>query len=228
MSTTRTSEFKIQLPGLPGDYLPPGTTLILAAPPGGGKTTFSLQFLWEGLKQNEKGVLVCFDGPTSDYLGYFEGYGLDVEPYIDGGSLHLIDFFEKRPESIGEVTTTIQSIMEHLQPDQTRLVVDSLSAMGLYFKQDSLPPWVLHMRANMKNRNVLSCLIFDSEVHTRSLISASQTVSDGMLQMKIEESPAGELKRFFRVYNLKGVPHSTKWVPYQITSTGIKYLVYRI
>ena len=46
--------------------------------------------------------------------------------------------------------------------------------------------------------------------------------------MKIEEAPSGELRRFFRAYNLKGVAHSTKWVPYQITSEGIKYLVYKI
>ncbi|MFQ5870998.1 MAG: RAD55 family ATPase [Candidatus Geothermarchaeales archaeon] len=228
MSTIQRKAFRVFLPGLPEGGLRPGTTLILVAPPGGGKTTFCLQFLWEGLKQGERGALICFDAPVSDYLGYFRGFGHEAEPYVDRGSLHLIDFFDRKPESIGEVSSTIESIMEHLQPEPTRLAVDSLSAMGLYFQEDFLPPWVLHIRASLKEKNALACLVIDSEVHPKALVSASQTVSDGMLQMKIEEAPSGELRRFFRAYNLKGVAHSTKWVPYQITSEGIKYLVYKI
>ena len=48
--------------------IPTGSSLLVAGPSGSGKTIFSMQFLLDGVRQGQPGLLAVFEKSPSDYF----------------------------------------------------------------------------------------------------------------------------------------------------------------
>jgi circadian clock protein KaiC len=56
-----------------------GSALLVAGPAGSGKSTVAIQFLAEGVKQGEPGVLAMFEETPLKYLEQAQGFDIDLE-----------------------------------------------------------------------------------------------------------------------------------------------------
>jgi archaellum biogenesis ATPase FlaH len=56
---------------------------------GTGKTTFSLNFIWEGLKKNENVIYISLEESKVRIQTYMEQKGWKIEDYLDK-SLHVL------------------------------------------------------------------------------------------------------------------------------------------
>src|SRR5260370_42398447 len=56
-----------------------GNAVLVAGPVGSGKTTMAVQFVAEGVKRQEKGVVVIFEETVPKYLDQAKGLGVDLE-----------------------------------------------------------------------------------------------------------------------------------------------------
>jgi len=54
---------------------------------------------------------------------------------------------------------------------------------------------------------------------------ALQNVLDGTLELRFEEKNDGSMERYFRIFHLRGVNHSTQWHRFTIAANkGIQFL----
>ncbi len=66
-----------------------GNAILIAGPVGSGKSTTAVQFLFEGARLREPGVLVIFEETKPKYLDQAKSFGYDQhEGAGDARSLH--------------------------------------------------------------------------------------------------------------------------------------------
>ncbi|MFA6584689.1 MAG: RAD55 family ATPase [Elusimicrobiaceae bacterium] len=63
-----------------------GRTYLLSGAKGTAKTTFALQFIWQGLREGETCLLLA-NQPPKEIVIYADSLGMDLSPYFLNGSL---------------------------------------------------------------------------------------------------------------------------------------------
>jgi len=112
---------KVGIPGvdeLMEGGIPEGFVVVVTGPPGTGKTTFSLQYLIEGLKNNEKCIYFSFEEKVEHLIKQSMRFGWDIGKYIDSGYLEIFGFTMLSTEEIIE-------IFDVFKPK--RIIIDSLN-----------------------------------------------------------------------------------------------------
>jgi circadian clock protein KaiC len=205
------------LPGLGEPITTRGYALLLSGAGGSGKTTYGLQFLNEGLLAGEKGVIVTFDMPEKEVFETAQRLGYDFMRRID--NLKVLDYFSTRPTNLSDVSIALHKAIEEFpKASNTRIFLDSLSTLALVRSHDTLPPWVLQQRARLRKASTLTLFSYDPGVHPSMLKLALQNVLDGTLELRLEEKSDGSLERYFRIFHLRGMSHSTQWHRFEIVA----------
>src|SRR3972149_5909797 len=110
--------------GIPGfDMLveggmPEGFVVVVTGQPGTGKTMFSLQFLLEGVKNNERCIFFSFEENAEQLIKQTIRFGWNIGEFIDKGYLEIFGFSRFSTEEIME-------IIDIFKP--RRIVFDSLN-----------------------------------------------------------------------------------------------------
>lgn len=78
-----------------------GTSTLFVGPTGSGKSTLCAQFAFTAAKRGEKGAIFTFDETKHSFRQRSRGLGIDIDPYIDNGMVHLeqVDPAELSPEN---------------------------------------------------------------------------------------------------------------------------------
>ncbi|MBP1910042.1 RAD55 family ATPase [Methanolobus bombayensis] len=112
--------------GIPGmdDFLeggfPKGFAIVVTGPPGTGKTTFSMQYLMEGVKNGERCIFFSFEERAQQLVQHFARFGWDVGKYIDDGYLEIFGISMLTSEEMME-------IIDSHKPE--RVVFDSMNVL---------------------------------------------------------------------------------------------------
>src|SRR5829696_2642026 len=67
-----------------------GNTVLVAGPSGSGKSTAAIQFIAEGVRQNEPGVIAIFEETTQKYVDQAKGFGFDLAKMSRQGKLEMV------------------------------------------------------------------------------------------------------------------------------------------
>lgn len=108
-----------------------GSATLISGGAGTGKTIFCLQYVWDGLQKGENCMYITLEEKPEDIIGDAVGFGWDLKKYVDNGQLK-IEY--KDPFKVTDLTTPL--INELKETGVQRVVVDSTSTMGLYFKDN--------------------------------------------------------------------------------------------
>ena len=101
--------------------IPKGFSVIVTGPPGTGKTTFCMQYLIEGVKNNEKCIFFSFEERVEQLVQHFMRFGWDIGKHIDDGYLEIFGMSMLTSEEIIE-------IIESYKPE--RVVFDSINVFS--------------------------------------------------------------------------------------------------
>lgn len=109
--------------------IPKGATLLVSGTAGSGKTILSLQYLYEGIVRNEKGVFISFEMMPEQLVAQAEQFGWDLKKYMDN-NVFRIYYYDLNNVHVSTVLKDIQDIINTFNP--SRLVIDSLTILGVY------------------------------------------------------------------------------------------------
>jgi circadian clock protein KaiC len=115
---------------------PEGSVTMLTGGPGTGKTTFSCQFMHEGLKQGENCMYISTEERPSEIKGDAAQFDIDFDKYT---SHFRIPYIVPSDDIMDEITEMVT------EGDHDRIVLDSLSVLAMFWGEDE------NIRMNIKD-----------------------------------------------------------------------------
>ncbi len=106
-----------------------GSSILVTGSAGTGKTIICSQFIWEGLKNGENCMYITFEELPEEIKGDVRTFGWDFDKYEEEGKLNIT---YKDPFQATDITTRLQNEIMHA--GISRVVIDSTSLLGLYYK----------------------------------------------------------------------------------------------
>jgi KaiC/GvpD/RAD55 family RecA-like ATPase len=133
------------LDGLINGGFIPGRSILLAGSPGTGKTTFGLQFICEGIKNGENGVVLSLEEEPNTWREDMKNYGYDIASLEQEDKLRVIDAslikiglesdekYSLAPQEFDMNHILSRIIKEARQINAKRVLVDSLPALDILY-----------------------------------------------------------------------------------------------
>lgn len=116
-----------------GGGLPVGDSALVAGPAGSGKSALCTQFIAEGIKRGEAGVIVVFEEHPAEYVSRAEGLDLQMEVMIREKKLEVI-YLRPLDLSVDETLHEVRQAVTRVGAQ--RVVIDSLSGFELALAPD--------------------------------------------------------------------------------------------
>jgi circadian clock protein KaiC len=208
------------VPGLDdmlGGGLPAGYSLLVVGPSGSGKTILATEFLAEGVRQGEAGVIAAFEKSPSQMLNS------KLSAMVKAGQVGVINT-RALDLSIDETLHDLIRLIRQMKAK--RVVIDSLSgfelALAPEFSEDfrgSLYRMVAELTA-MGVTILMTSELEDRYTDLRFSPFGSAFLADAIIVQRYAEI-AGQLKRVFAVVKVRGSQHSKDIRAFDITGEGI-------
>lgn len=204
--------------------LPENHIVVVMGSFGTGKTTLGLQFLVEGLRNNEPCIFISLEEDKDSIAKSASTFGWDLTDAIDKKRLGL---FKLEPSDAKSTITRIKSELPKFVKSfgAKRVVVDSVSLLNMMFSDDN------DRRSNLFNlsqllRSTGATAILTAEVKDDNPRSSrdglAEYTADGVLLLQSDESKeGGEVQLTIRILKMRRTAHSRRVKPYSITDKGI-------
>lgn len=200
-----------------GGGLPMGYSLLVVGPSGSGKTILATEFLAEGVRNGEKGVIAAFEKSPSQLLsGQLNSLVRDMKVgVIDTRSLDL---------SIDQTLHDLIDMIKKLQAK--RVVIDSLSGFELALApefQEDFRGSLYRMIAELTGMGVtilMTSELEDRYADLRFSPFGSAFLADAIVMQRYIELE-GQFKRAISVVKVRGSNHSKEIRLFDITDDGI-------
>ncbi len=203
---------------------PAGSLVLVAGPPGTGKSIFGAQFLLKGLQLGNGGVLVD-TGQITDVINELSRdfqWDRDLVAKIRsvdcfnfrigekaGNTVHIGSFGEVII-MINELLGTKDGPLEH----GGRIVVDSFSDFILYNSLESSLRFLQVLRTSLKyhqKNSVTTVILLDSGEDDQKTVQQLEYVTDATIKMNANESG-----RFMMISRMRSTPTTFNWIPFSI------------
>ena len=228
-SLLKTTSSRMISTGVPGldDLLGGGTlrgnVMMVAGPSGTGKTTLATQFIAEGVRRGETGVIAVFEETPPKYVEHATGIGLDMEKMVKDGKVALV-YLRPLDLSVDETLWTIQQAVDRVKA--TRVVIDSLTALEIalapQFKED-VRESLYRLLGALTGTGItvlMTIEIAESYSELRFSPHAVSFMSHDIILLRYVELE-GELKTLLTVVKTRGRAHRRELRTYEITDRGL-------
>ncbi len=203
--------------------VPEGDSLLVAGPSGSGKSVLATQFIAEGLRRGEPGIIAIFEERPDYYVGRAASFGMDLEAARENGTLNVIYL---RPLDLS-VDEALQEILDAVHKiGAKRLVIDSLTgfemALAPGFRTDFRES-LYRMIAALTGTGVTVLSTVEIEESFTSLAFSTFSISfltDDLIRLRYVEIE-GELRKIMIIIKMRGGNHSKAIREYEITSEGV-------
>lgn len=208
--------------GIPGfdslidNGIPEKDLVLLSGTCGAGKTVFGLGFLCS-LADKEHGIYVSFEEEIEQIKGTAMALGWDAEGMERSGK---IKFLKYNPYQLEDIIEIVENNIREI--GATRVVIDSISAIGVYVKDvTELRRMILQISEMLRKNNCTSILISETVTGKNALsrFGVEEFVADGVILLH-NMLIGGEYRRGLSVWKMRSTDHSRKIHPYKITNKG--------
>jgi len=202
--------------------IPTGDSILIAGPSGSGKSVLATQFIAEGGKQGEPGVLVVFEEHPKEYLFRADGFGFNLGEMIDAGTLEAL-YLRPLDLSPDETLHEIREAVERV--GAKRVVIDSMSgfelALAPTFREDFRESLYRLVGAlTGVGMTVLTTMeVTQGEDELRFTPNVISFLADDLISLRYVEVER-ELKKVVAVVKMRGSQHSKAYREYKITESG--------
>ena len=199
--------------------IPENSLVLLAGTCGTGKTTFGLQFLYQGIKNGENGVYVTLEEIPERLELTASLFGWDLKKLEKEKKLLIIKPELYKYESlVADIEDAVKNI------NAKRLVIDSMAILGSYFSDSfELRRKVLELNEILKGLNCTTLAISEIEEGTNKIsrYGIEEFTVDGVVILYYIKRENNFL-RAIAVRKMRNTPHSSKIHPLEITNKGLE------
>jgi circadian clock protein KaiC len=200
-----------------------GDSVLVAGPSGTGKSAMATQFIAEGLRLEEPGIMAIFEERPEGYMQRADSFGLDLQSAVQKGTLELLYL---RPLDLS-VDETMQAIMDAIKKvGAKRLVIDSLvgfeMALAPGFRADFRES-LYRMIGALTGAGITILSTVEVEDNFTSLQFSHYAISfltDDIIRLRYVEID-GQLRKTMVVIKMRGGNHSKDIREYVITGEGV-------
>ena len=212
-----------ELDKMMGGGLLEGDSLLVAGPSGTGKSALATQFIAEGLRRGEAGIVAIFEERPQGYTDRADSFGLNLKVSQQKGKLEILYL---RPLDLS-VDETMQEILNAIKRvGAKRLVIDSLvgfeMALAPGFREDFRES-LYRMIGALTGAGVTILSTVEVEDTFTALVFSHYTISfltDDIIRMRYVEID-GQLRKVMVVIKMRGGNHSKDIREYVITDKGV-------
>jgi circadian clock protein KaiC len=213
-----------ELDAMLGGGVPEGDSLLVAGPSGTGKSVLATQFIAEGLRRGEPGIVAIFEERPEEYAGRAANFGMDFETPQHDGQLNIIYL---RPLDLS-VDETMREILDAVEKSGAkRLVIDSLAgfemALAPGFRVDFRESLYRMIGALTRTGVTIVSTVEVVESFTELALSpySISFLSDDIIRLRYVEI-GGQLRKVLMVVKMRAGDHSKDMREYEITSAGLR------
>jgi circadian clock protein KaiC len=210
---------------LNGGFLPQTANLV-EGPPGTGKSTLGMQFIYNGIRYHEEpGLILTFEEFPQQYYRDAEAFGWDFRQLEREGKLRVIMTSPEVSRSdLGSVGGTIETVAREM--GARRILVDSIS----HFDQLSRDP--LEFRSTvygfvnaLKREGLTSILTRESPVLLGAELEKNTAayIVDSYIMLRFVEIESAIYKALL-VLKLRGSDHAKDIRQFRISNQGIEIM----
>ncbi len=205
-----------------GGGIPAGYSVMVAGPSGSGKTVLTTQFIIEGIKENEPGVIAIFEKRPQDYLKT-SPQGKKLDELTKAGKIKLV-YIRPLDLSVDETLEQVRSEVKRM--GAKRVVVDSLSgfelALAPAFREDFRESLYRMVGALTSMGVTVMMTVEISDTYTEMRLSPHgiSFLTDSIILQRYTELD-GALEKVMTVVKLRAKKHSKQLFAYEIGEKGI-------
>jgi len=200
-----------------------GDSLLVAGPSGTGKSALATQFIAEGLRQGQPGIMAIFEERPEGYTQRAGTFGLHLNAAIRAGTLEVL-YLRPLDLSVDEIMQAILDAIKRV--GAKRLVIDSLVG----FEMALAPGFRADFRESLYRMigaltgagiTILSTVeVEDNFVSLQFSHYAISFLTDDIIRLRYVEID-GQLRKVMVVIKMRGSNHSKDVREYVITDKGV-------
>jgi len=204
-----------------GGGVPRGYSVLVAGPSGSGKTVLSNQFIIEGIKRGENGIIAIFEKRPNDYL-QTTPHGEEFAKLVKEKKLEVL-YLRPLDLSIDETLLEMQEAVKRV--GAKRAVIDSLSGLELAlaptFREDFRESLYRMIGALTGLGVTVMGTVELADAYTELKFSpyGIAFLTDVIIVQRYVELQA-ELKRAMSVVKVRSSPHSKQLREYEVSAKG--------
>jgi circadian clock protein KaiC len=207
-----------------GGGIPEGDSMLVAGPSGTGKSVLATQFIAEGLRRGEPGIVAIFEERPEEYAGRAANLGMDFATPQQNGKLTVIYL---RPLDLS-VDETMREILDAVErTGAKRVVIDSLAgfemALAPSFRTDFRESLYRMIGALTRTGVTIVSTVEVAETFTELALSpySISFLSDDIIRLRYVEID-GQLRKVLMVVKMRAGDHSKDVREYYVTSEGFR------
>lgn len=200
---------------------------LIEGMPGSGKTTLALQFLLEGVRNNEPVLYITLSETRAELHSVAESHGwtldgiqihevITSEDLLDPAQQHTL--FHPSEVELGDTTRDISSIVEANKP--SRVVIDSLSELRLLASNPLRYRRQILAYKQFFARRACTVLMLDDRPDTHDM--QIRSIAHGVIGLDQSDSDYGIGRRRLRVIKYRGMASRDGYHDYKIRRGGVE------
>ncbi|MFQ6076993.1 MAG: RAD55 family ATPase, partial [Candidatus Bathyarchaeia archaeon] len=207
------------------EEIPSGYFIMITGPPGIGKGIFAAQYAHRGIVLKESVVYFVTDSHPSEVRRIMKRYGWDPTPHEEKGTFRFIDCYSWRhpspakerysitdPSNLTDVTIEINRAIRGLEKP-ARIILDSFSSVAQMVPPPTAIRFLQEVDGTVRMNDYNGLYVVEEGMHDSLTTATIRAQADGIFEVKIVEEE-NRLKRYFRIFAIKGVQCDTRWVPW--------------
>jgi KaiC domain protein len=191
---------------------------------GTGKTTFSLEFVWDGLKKGENIIYISLEEREDRIVTYMKQKGWDVDPYLNK-ALYVIKL---DPTDFNLANNRIKNELPKLinEVKANRVVIDPISLFEDLFETDSQRRHeMFRFVEGLRDRHCT--IMMTSETDRDNAFSSRhgliEYLADTVILLRyVRPSDLTNVHLALEVVKMRMSPHSREIKPYEILQDQVE------
>ncbi len=212
---------------------PKGNSIVVLGGPGSGKSIFGMQYIYNGAsKYDEPGIYVSLEEMPDKIRRNMQHFGWDLKTIEDAGKLVIVDATSPRVMSEGvekevmESGLNVENIIANIEDiikeiNAKRIVIDSLSVMGIYSQSDfELRTQLLTLASSLSNLGCTTLIIAEAKTDDIGIreFPPETYMFDGVITLRYDTDSQD---RKIAIRKMRGTKHVLGSFKFTINDDGI-------